>query len=148
MWVDFTENLKREEMLKKQTEQLHSLSTELEIIIDNIPGLVFYKDTNNRFIRVNKFMSDAHKLSKNKLEGASMFDIYPKEMAQAYFEDDLKVIQSKKPKLNIDEPWETEAGLRWVNTSKIPNMDKDGNVIGIIGISMDVTERKKSGKYY
>ena len=140
---DITALVKAEELLKKQTEQLHSLSTELNVIIDNIPGLVFYKDTNNRFIRVNKFMSDAHNLSKNELEGVSMFDIYSKEMAQAYLEDDLQVIESKKPKLNIDEPWETEAGLRWVNTSKIPNMDINGNVIGIIGISMDVTERKK-----
>ena len=47
-------------------------------------------------------------------------------------------------KLNIEEIWETEKGLKWVNTSKIPFIDANGEIIGVIGISMDITERKKA----
>src|SRR4030043_1790132 len=54
---------------RKKSEELQLLSNELEIIIDSIPGLVFYKDTNNRFIRVNKYMCDTYKMSKKQLEG-------------------------------------------------------------------------------
>ena len=129
------------EFLKK-SEQLTLLSNELEIIIDSIPGLVFYKDTNNRFVRVNKYMSDMYKMSKKQLEGTNLNDLHSKEEAQAYWEDDLQVIRSRKPKINIDEPWVTKTGTRWVSTSKIPNMDEKGEVVGVIGISMDVTERK------
>jgi PAS domain S-box-containing protein len=127
---------------RKNSEQLQRLSTELEIIIDSIPGLVFYKDKNNRFIRVNKYMCDVYKMSKKQLEGLSLNALHSEEQAQAYYEDDLQVIRSRRPKLNIDEPWETEAGLRWVSTSKIPYINETGEAVGIIGVSLDVTERK------
>jgi len=141
---DITERKRAEIEIGKKSEQLQLLSAELEIIIDSIPGLVFYKDTNNRFVRVNKYMSDAYKMSKKQLEGVSLFDLHPSEQAQAYFEDDLKVIRSRQPKVNIDEPWETETGTRWVNTSKVPRINEAGEVVGVIGISIDVTERKRA----
>ncbi len=128
---------------KKYAEhQLQLLSDELEIIIDNIPGLVFYKDTNNRYIRVNKYICEAHNMSKKQLEGTKLNDLYPKEQAQAYWEDDLQVIRSRMPRINIDEPWETKEGIRWVSTSKIPYLDEKGEVVGVIGISIDATDRK------
>jgi PAS domain S-box-containing protein len=122
----------------RKSEQLQLLSNELETIIDSIPGLVFYKDTKNRYIRVNKYICDAHKMSKKQLEGTNLNELYPKEQAQAYYEDDLQVIRSGQSKINIDEPW----GNRWVSTSKIPYLNETGEVIGVIGVSMDVTERK------
>ena len=130
--------------VKQNTQSLKRLSSELETIIDNIPGLVFYKDTENRYVRVNKYVADAHKMTKDQLEGRSLYDLYPQEQAQAYLDDDLEVINSRKPKLNIDEPWETEVGKRWVSTSKIPYVDEKGEVTGVIGVSTDITERKEA----
>ena len=140
---DISERKQAKIDIRKKSEQLLLLSTELEIIMDNIPALVFYKDINNRFIRVNKYMCDAYKMSKKQLEGASLFDLHSSEEAQAYYDDDLQVIQSRQPKLNIDEPWETENGTQWINTSKIPRINETGEVVGVIGISMDITERKR-----
>jgi PAS domain S-box-containing protein len=142
VFQDINERKLAEIEFHKKTEQLQLLSNEMEIIIDSIPGLVFYKDTKNRFIRVNKYMCDAYKMSKKQLEGTSINDLHSKEQSQAYWEDDLQVIRSRKPKINIDEPWETKTGNRWVSTSKIPYMDETGEVIGVIGVSIDVTERK------
>ncbi len=139
---DITERKLAEIESRKKSEELQLLSNELEIIIDSIPGLVFYKDTNNRFIRVNKYMCDTYKMSKKQLEGTSINDLHSKEQAQAYWEDDLQVIRSRQSKINIDEPWETKTGKRWVSTSKIPYLNEKGEVIGVIGVSIDVTERK------
>jgi len=50
-------------------------------------------------------------------------------------------VENKKPKLDIVEPWETLDGKRWVNTSKIPYIDEDGNVNGIIAVAFDITDR-------
>ena len=77
------------------------------------------------------------------MEGKNLFELYPKEQAQAYWDDDLEVIKSRKPKLNIEEPWETEEGTRWVNTNKIPYFAENGEIEGIIGFSTDTTEHKK-----
>ena len=117
---------------------------ETEMILDNIPGLVFYKDDNNSFIWVNKYIADAYKTKREDLIGKSLFELYPKEVAQKYYDDDLEVIKSKKPKLNFIEPWDVEEGRRWVNTNKIPLYDDDGKCIGIIGFSTDVTEQVKT----
>jgi PAS domain S-box-containing protein len=142
VFQDITARKLAEIEARKKSEQLQLLSAELEIIIDSIPGLVFYKDTNNRLIRVNKYMSDAYHMPKERLEGTNLNDLHTREQARAYYEDDLQVIRSRRSKLNIDEVWETETGIRWVNTSKIPHVDETGEVVGVIGVSMDVTERK------
>lgn len=118
------------------------LSEQFESIIDHLPALVFYKDRNNRFIHVNKYVADAYNKSKKEMEGASLFDLTTKEEAEAYYQDDLRVINTGIAKLNIEEAWSTKDGLRWVSTSKIPFVDKDGVIVGVIGISIDITERK------
>lgn len=138
------EHQRVDEALREKSLQVQRLADELKLIIDGIPGLVFFKDTENRFIRVNKFLADAHQRTKKQLEGTSCFELYTREIAQAYYEDDLEVIRSRRPKLNIDETWETEYGTRWLNTSKIPYLNEKGEVTGVIGLSLDITERKKA----
>jgi len=136
----------RTKKLKESEEKYKELSDELELIMDHIPAMIFYKDCENNFIRVNKYIADAHKMDKKDLEGKNLFDLYTKEDAQAYWNDDLEVINNKKPKLNYEEPWDTPEGKRWALTSKIPYIDKDGHIKGVIGISTDITERMKEEK--
>ena len=142
-------NEELEQRVEERTAELHasetqykSLANQFEAILDHIPGLIFYKDTKNNYIHVNKYVADAHHTSKEALEYKSLYELYPEKDAQAYFDDDLEVINSGQAKLQIEEPWETENGKRWVSTSKIPFRDIDGKTIGIIGMSFDITERK------
>ncbi|MEI7885063.1 MAG: diguanylate cyclase [Clostridia bacterium] len=130
--------------LKISKDKYKYLSNQFEAILDHIPGLVFYKDTKNNFIRVNKYLADMHKMDKNELEGKNLSEIYPKEDALKYYVDDLEVINSGEAKLSVEETWETENGMRWVNTSKIPFINNAGDIIGVIGLSFDITERKKA----
>jgi len=139
--LNITKRKEADEKLKESEASYRHLSNELEVILDHIPGIVVYKDTENNILRVNKFLADAHNLKKADMENRSSFDFYPRDIAQAYWEDDLEVIKSKLPKINIVEPWETDAGTRWVNTSKIPYIDENSNVKGIIAIAFDITER-------
>jgi PAS domain S-box-containing protein len=129
--------------LMESEERFQDLSKEFETVIDRIPALVFYKDMEGRFIKVNKYVADAHNLTKEEMEGASTFDLYPDE-AQQYLEDDLEVIKSGKVKMMYEERWVTAQGERWLSTSKIPLLDKDGVPKGIIGIAIDITDRKRA----
>ncbi len=131
------ERMKTEDMLQREREGL-------QIILDSVPAWIFYKDKENRFIRVNKAYADATGLSKENLEGKSLFDLYSKEQAEAYWRDDKEVIASGKPKFSIIEPVETKKGRLWVQTDKIPYRDAQGNIIGIIGFAVDITEREKA----
>lgn len=133
---DITERKTIEFLLQKKAE-------ENQVLIDSVPALVFYKDKENRFLRVNKYLENVTGMPKERLEGASLFDLYSKERAEAYWRDDLEVIRSGKPKRNIIEPLETPGGERIMQTDKIPYRDENGNIIGIIGFAIDVTERQR-----
>jgi len=112
-------------------DEYKKITKEMEMILDNIPGLIFYKDDKNNLIRVNKYFADAHKVPKEELKQKNYFDLYPKEQAQSYWDDDMEVINSGKAKINIEEPWKTESGKAWVSTSKIPYIDKNNEVKGV-----------------
>lgn len=136
------------EMLKAFYEHRQAVETrrkqqeELQLMLDASPAMIFYKDKENKFIRVNKAHAKATGLPKEKIEGRSCFEIYPQQ-AEHYWEDDKEVMVSGQPKLNIIETMETKEGIqRWVQTDKIPYRDERGNIIGIIGFALDITERK------
>lgn len=134
---DISKEKKAEESLKKEQE-------EEEIIINSVPAWIFYKDKQNRFIKVNKSFADAMKMSPQELEGKSLFDIYPKKQAEAFWKDDKRVMSSNKPRRNIIEPAKSPQGTMWLKTDKIPFKDKDGKIIGVIGFSVDITKEKEA----
>lgn len=132
---DITERKNAEEIMKK-------LHEELQILLDNIPAWVFFKDTENRFIRVNKTFANAMGTSIEQLERKSLFDLFPIEQAEVYWKDDKEVFTSGKPKINIIEQMESPNGNIWVQTDKIPYRNLQGEIAGIIGFAIDITARK------
>ncbi|MDD5773499.1 MAG: ATP-binding protein [bacterium] len=126
-----------EEVLAKQQE-------ELQIILDSVPSWIFYKDKENRLLRVNKAFSKMMGMSKKALEGKSLFEIYTREQAEAYWKEDLEVIRSGKPKMDITETAIINNKTRFIQTDKIPYRDSQGNIIGVISFSVDITERKQA----
>jgi PAS domain S-box-containing protein len=123
---------------------LQSKSKEQQIILDSTPAMIFFKDRENRFLHVNKAFEEGTGILKKDLEGKSMFEIFSKEEADAYWRDDLEVIKSGKAKRGIVETMQTPLGKRIVQTDKIPYFDEQGKVKGVIGFVIDITERKKA----
>jgi PAS domain S-box-containing protein len=137
--TDITERKKVEEELQRQKE-------ELQVILDSVPASILYKDKENHFIRVNKICADLLGRPIEKIEGKSCFELFPPDQAEAYWRDDKEVIASGHPKRKIIEPVETPEGTRLVQTDKIPYRNGKGNVIGVIGFAIDITERKRAEK--
>ena len=134
---DTTERKKAEELLDKKQR-------ELDCILDSSPTIIFYKDKEGKFIQANRAFGEALKMPKEQLLGKTVFDLYSAEIAQGMTNDDLEVMKSKRPKIGIVEPYDSQTGLRWIRTSKIPSFDENGDVTGLIGFSEDITERKKA----
>ena len=146
---EFKEQL--EQLVIGRTQELHAAQVELhkqreeqQIIIDSVPAWIFYKNRENRFIRVNQAFANVMGKSKESLEGMALIDLYPKEQADAYWNDDRKVMDSGQPRRNIIEPVVTSEKTLWVQTDKIPYRDANGNIIGIIGFTIDITELKNA----
>lgn len=122
---------------------LEKQRTEHRIILDSIPALVFFKDKENRVIRVNRALAEAAGIPREKIEGRTCFDLWPNQAA-GYWADDLEVIRSGQPKRNIVERMETPQGTRWVRTDKIPYKDEQGQICGVIGFAVDITDLKRA----
>jgi PAS domain S-box-containing protein len=142
---DISERKKALLIIQQSEERFKNLSYQLEGIIDHIPGLVYYKDKKNNFIRVNKYLANLLKKEKAAIEGVHLSKLYPTATAEKYLQDDLLVINSGIAKLNYEEAT-GDNGEIWLRTSKIPYRDDKGNIIGIIGISTDITQLKEDQK--
>ena len=90
--------------LRSHQTKLEMQKEELQTILDSSRSFIFYKDKKNRFLQVNKAFAEILGLPKEQLEGKSLFDIFPKEQAEAYWTDDKEVMKSEKPKYDIIEP--------------------------------------------
>jgi PAS domain S-box-containing protein len=104
--------------------------------------MIWFKDTKNRILRVNRRAAEATAKNAEDLQGKSTRDLYPQE-AEKYYADDLEVIQTKLPKLGIVETMRDPSGNdRWVQTDKVPVCDENANVTGVVVMAQDITDRK------
>lgn len=132
---------------KNLEEALHLKHLQLEAIIANSPDHIYYKDRNSKFVLCNTPLALlAGCTSEKELIGKSDFDFYPHDLAQQYFNVEQALMENGHPLLNYEEPLSNNqtGELHWFLSSKVPVKDADGNVIGLVGISRDITDRKKS----
>ena len=114
----------------------------LRAVIDVIPDRIYVLDRDARFLMRNQAgISDTHLTNPDDIVGLTEFDIAPREYAEMSQADNLQVMESGEPILNKEEP---RPGARWFATTKVPLHDGEGEVIGLVGVSRDVTARKET----
>ncbi|MGA3286088.1 MAG: PAS domain S-box protein, partial [Bacteroidota bacterium] len=118
----------------------------MNMLMDNVPDHIYFKDTDSRFIRINKDHAKKFGLSNpTQATGKTDFDFFTEEHARPAFEDEQTIIRTGKPIVGIEEKETWPDGQEtWVSTTKMPLRDKEGNIIGTFGISRDITERKRA----
>ncbi len=132
---DITEQKELElTILKTKTQQ--------KAILDNIPHLAWLKDNDGKYISVNEPFALHYNLDASEIIGKTDFDICSEELARKYYENDNAVKTSGNRQL-IEAVENTPDGKRWIETFKTPIFNEQGKLIGITGISRDITDRKK-----
>ena len=116
---------------------------DLQRIFDNVPVRIWYKDSNNNVLRLNKSAASSFDMSVAEAEGKSMAELDP-DNAKKDLEEDLGVIKKRKPLYGkIEETSHAGTGKGWSRTDKVPFFDKDTNSWKILVASTDITELKK-----
>jgi len=130
---------------KRGDEALAQEQYLLQTIMDNIPDVIYFKDTDSRFTRINKAHADLFGLSDpEQAEGKTDFDFFTDEHAQQAYADEQEIVRSGQPLVGIEEKETWPDGREtWVSTTKMPLRDGQGQIIGTFGISRDMTERKR-----
>jgi two-component system sensor histidine kinase/response regulator len=130
---------------KRAEEWLHE-SNLLRTLIDNLPDMAFVKDAEGRYVLNNR--AHLRSLGAERQEdvlGKTTFEFNPHELAVRYSEDETQVVQTGRGLFDKEElAIHRDTGeQRWHLTSKVPLVDSQGKVTGIVGISRDITERKR-----
>lgn len=115
-------------------------------LMNNIPDSIYFKDRESKFVLINKALAKKFRLkTTEEAIGKTDFDLFEKEYVKPRFEGEQYVIKTGKP-LVEQEKKEVFKGKpeRWVSAIKVPWSDENGNIIGIFGITRDITDRKKA----
>lgn len=139
---EYSENLER--TVKQRTEDLEKTMKFLEMIIENVPDLMYIKDKDLKYVLVNDSFCKFFGLPKDKILGRTLYDIASKDLADYFTKQDMEVIETKKifymPEATLRDASGTK---RVLCTTKAPLKDEEGNVTHIIGVTRDITENKR-----
>jgi len=122
---------------RRAEAELHSSRQMLQLVLDNIPQRVFWKDRNSRFLGCNRaFAQDRGFASPEEVVGQD-------DLAPRYQADDREVMEKGVPKLAYEEPYVVGGdSSRWARTNKVPLYDQTGKVFGVLGTLEDITDRR------
>ncbi len=137
--IDITEHKEAEELVAQERILLRTL-------IDSLPDIIFVKDAEGRKIIANRAdVKSMRASSEAEAIGKTDIELYPNEIGQRGYEDDMSVLKQGVSILNKEEFFLDDNGnKRWMLTSKIPVIDENGKIIRLLGIGHNITARKQS----
>ncbi len=119
----------------------HSL---LQSLLDNIPDSIYFKDEQKRFILVNKAKAEHSHVTPEDMIGKTDFHFLPPLDAEKASYDDTQVMLTGEPIINkIEKIKRSDGSEHWISVTKIPRFDNQRKIIGIMGISRDITAQKQ-----
>ncbi|WP_231603326.1 MASE1 domain-containing protein [Neorhodopirellula pilleata] len=138
--------LQRSRRLTRRSQQtgrrLANLQRETQLMLDTIPSMVFYKDRNNRILRLNRSAAAWMGMLIEEIQGKSTEEIHPGPHGQ-YLYDDQEVIRTGVAKIGYEESVVLPSGeRRWVQTDKMPLPSAGRKEPGVLVVLTDITERK------
>ena len=139
--TDITEQKQSMEVLRKNDQMLQT-------VLDNFPGIVFWKDRESNYLGCNQSFATGIGLNNPaEIVGKTDCDMnWAEAEVTKYRADDIEVMENGKGKLHIIEMfYQVDGTVIWMDTSKFPLRDSEGQVVGVIGVSTDISQLKLAG---
>ena len=140
----YSQNL--EQTVKERTKELSESQQLLNLVMNNIPQSIFWKNRANKYLGCNQSFANVAGMAPQAIVGKTDYEMpWSREEADFYIECDRKVMASGVPTLGIVEPQlQADGKQAWLETSKVPLHGETGEIIGIIGIFQDITPYKEA----
>ncbi|MDR3373809.1 MAG: PAS domain-containing protein, partial [Ancalomicrobiaceae bacterium] len=128
----------------KATRSVANERLSLQALIDCLPDYLWVKDTDSRFVVVNKALAlDSGRARTSDMIGLTDFDLHPYDVAIEFRANELGILRSGQTIVDREEMVFDAAGnRRWLSSTKVPLCDEQGTSIGLIACARDVTARK------
>lgn len=130
--------------LEQENAALRSDLAMFQLVIDSLPMRVFWKEAKDlRYSGCSVgFARDVGRTSSAEFIGRDDYEFSPAPLAEAYRAADRRVLETRQARVNFEEPQNRPDGEAWLRTSKIPLVDADGTIVGVLGTYEDITERR------
>jgi PAS domain S-box-containing protein len=139
---DITKRRERERALRQAEQERAETLVLLNTVIESIPDAVFCKDRDGRYIVANPATAKA--IGVDDLVGRFDRDVLPESLVTKMRALDAQVMTNGVPGVSEDQLFDTQRGqLRWYVTTKTPLRDREGRIIGLVGLARDITERRQ-----
>ena len=125
-------------------------SSHFNVLFEHLPGISFFaKDAEGRIMRTNRTFRERLEIdSEEDIIGRTDFELFPEGLAKNFRRDDIEVMRTGKPKLDLVELFLNQQGLvDWFVTNKLPVFDRDGEAIGVMGTVQDYRQRRLACPY-
>ncbi len=134
-----------ETQVEKRTKQLSESEAQLRTLIKTLPDLVWWKDTDGVYMGCNQKFERRTGVRQAEIIGKTVHDLFEKEQADFFHEKDQLVMQSGSLSINEEEVTFADDGhTELLETTKVPMYSPDGELIGILGVGRDITQRRQT----
>ena len=134
---DITERLNAQKKIESQR-------TFLKKVIDANPNFIYVKDKENRIVLANRILADIFRITPEEMTGKSVGELtLHSDFAEIIHRDDISTLSFEKDRIEREESFtDADGQRRWIFTIKVPMKDEEGRTDQMIGVSIDITERK------
>ncbi len=142
-----TRKIRRALLLHAQAEEKLGLERNLmRTVTDTIPDTIFAKDAEGRYLLTNKAFAEIHGVkSPDELLGKTVFDLFPKERADVFHADDVRVMNSGGRVTESERTaLDAEGNVKILHTIKVALINSNKDVIGVVGLHRDITRRRQA----
>ena len=137
IFTDVTDRKKAEELIASERNVLRAL-------VDNIPDIVYVKDTESRFVITNRTLANILDTTVENLIGKTDLELFSHDLASEFFVDEKLLIKTGKPIIDKEETiYDPKGNAVILQTTKLPLRDKAGKITGFVGTGHIITERKQ-----
>ena len=134
------------DIINEKNKIIEEKENVLKVVMETLPGMVFYKDKDGKYVYTNKkFDKFYNGKGIDEFVGKTSFDIHPsEELAIKYTKEDNEVIQTKQS-IKTETVLHSDDGKEiYTAAVKVPVIDKNNDIVGVVGLILDVTEKKEA----
>ncbi len=134
-------------VLRQTNGAMARLNSFLDSVVENLPNMIFVKAADTlRFERINRAGEALLGITREALLGKNDFDFFPPAEAEFFQSKDRETLKAKQIVDIPEESIQTASGPRWLHTRKVPIVDADGRPRWLLGISVDITDTKRTSE--
>lgn len=141
-YINIKQILQKSAKEMQDRQQIEKQNFLFRALVNATPDLVFYKDSEFRYSGCNKAFEEFVGLTEAEIVGKTDYDLFDSEIADLFRQMDLEMISTGNTRINEELVTYPDGHTVWLDTNKSPFYDNNNTLVGLIGVSRDISQKK------